>query len=300
MEIVVKKVTLPNGETIAYREREGGDVPFVLIHGNMTSSVHWDIVMERLDSKYKLYAVDLRGFGLSTYQNPIESIRDFSEDVKMWADEVGVENYICMGWSTGGCVAMQLEADHPGSISQLLLLASGSTRGYPFYGTDSNGQPDLSNRLKTIDEVKQDPGKTIPVQNAYNEKNKGFLEAMWNLLIYRKNQPDRDRYDRYLDDMLTQRNLAEVYHALNTFNISGVHNGFKEGTNQVKDIKCPTLVLFGEEDIVVNRSMADEIIEDFDGRADVVELKGCGHSALVDDPEQLMTAVEGFLAKVGV
>ncbi|WP_243355327.1 intracellular short-chain-length polyhydroxyalkanoate depolymerase [Bacillus litorisediminis] len=300
MKTVVQYSVLPNGERIAYQEREGGNIPFVLIHGNMTSSVHWDIVIERLDPKFKVYAVDLRGFGQSSYHKPIESIRDFSEDVKAWADDMGLSHFICMGWSMGGAVSMQLAADHPEYISQLLLLASASTRGYAFYAVGDDGQPDLNNRFKNLEDVKQDIGRTIPIQKAYDEKNKGFLEAVWNAAIYRKNQPDRERYDRYLEDMLTQRNLAEVYHALNTFNISPVHNGLTEGSNQVKDITIPVAVLYGEEDMVVLQYMTDEIIEDFDGRAEVFKLEGCGHSPLIDDPDQLLSAVEGFLQKVGV
>ncbi len=49
--VELKKVLLANGETIAYRERSGGQIPIVLIHGNMTSSKHWDIVLDRLFSQ---------------------------------------------------------------------------------------------------------------------------------------------------------------------------------------------------------------------------------------------------------
>ncbi|MET3696315.1 pimeloyl-ACP methyl ester carboxylesterase [Bacillus oleivorans] len=300
MKTVINYSVLPNGERIAYQEREGGDIPFVLIHGNMTSSVHWDIVIERLDPKFKVYAVDMRGFGHSSYHQRIESIRDFSEDIKAWADEIGLRNFICMGWSTGGAVGMQLAADHPGYISQLLLLASASTRGYAFYAALEDGLPDVNKRFTSLEEIKQDIVRTIPIQNAYDEKNKGFLEAVWNAAIYRKKQPERDRYDRYLEDMLTQRNLAEVYHALNTFNISPEYNGLTEGTNQVKDIMIPVAVLYGEEDMVVLRQMTEEILEDFGGRAEAFALKGCGHSPLIDDPDQLLSAIEGFLQKVGV
>ena len=77
-----KKVKLPNGETIAYQEREGGEKKVLLIHGNMTSSKHWDLVLENMDDRYKLFAIDLRGFGQSSYNHEIRSIKDFSEDVK--------------------------------------------------------------------------------------------------------------------------------------------------------------------------------------------------------------------------
>lgn len=293
----LKKVNLPNGETIAYREREGGMKKVLLIHGNMTSSKHWDLLIDAMDSSFKIFSLDLRGFGESSYNKPIMSIKDFSDDVKMFADEIGLKDFSIIGWSTGGAVGMQFVADHPGYCEKLILLASASTRGYPFFGTSSEGLPDVNNRLASYDDVKKDPGKTLAVQSAYDQQNRGFLKVMWNMLIYTDCQPEELHYEEYVDDMLTQRNLAEVYHSLNTFNISSLNNGLLEGTDQVKDINIPVLVLRGDRDLVVTKGMTEEIVEDFGGRAKFVELKDCGHSPLVDDLAQLQQHVEGFLAE---
>lgn len=292
-----KKVNLPNGETIAYREREGGMKKVLLIHGNMTSSKHWDLLIDAMDSSFKIYALDLRGFGESSYNKPIMSIKDFSDDVKMFADEIGLKDFSIIGWSTGGAVGMQFVADYPGYCEKLILLASASTRGYPFFGTCPDGLPDVNNRLASYDDVKKDPSKTLAVQSAYDQQNRGFLKAMWNMLIYTNRQPEEQHYEEYVDDMLTQRNLAEVYHSLNTFNISSLNNGLLEGTDQVKDINIPVLVLRGDRDLVVTKVMTEEIVEDFGERAKFVELKDCGHSPLVDDLAQLQQHVEGFLAE---
>ena len=63
------------------------------------------------DSKYKLYAMDMRGFGTSTYETRIDSIADFTSDVEMFVDEINLESFHLMGWSTGG-VVMQFAADN--------------------------------------------------------------------------------------------------------------------------------------------------------------------------------------------
>ena len=295
--VKLKKVDLLNGETISYRERDGGTKKVLLIHGNMTSSKHWDLLIDQMDPEYKIYAVDLRGFGESSYHKPTMSIKDFSDDVKMFVDKIGLKDFAIVGWSTGGAVGMQFAADYPGYCEKLVLLASASTRGYPFFGTSREGLPDINNRLVTYEDVKADAGKTIAVQTAYDQQNRGFLKAMWNMLIYTDRQPEERHYDEYVDDMLTQRNLAEVYYSLNTFNISGVNNGLADGTDQVKDIQIPVLVLRGDRDLVVTQRMTEEIVEDFAGRARFVELKDCGHSPLVDDLDQLLQHIEGFLAE---
>lgn len=291
----LQKVTLANGEQIAYREREGGEKVVVLVHGNMTSSKHWDVLIDALDPKYKVYALDLRGFGESTYEKRVTGIRDFSEDVHGFIEVLGLEHFDLIGWSTGGAICMQYIADHPGICEKLVLLASASTRGYPFFGTKADGTPDLEKRLMTIEDVEQDAGKTLAIQSMYDTENREGLKAVWNALIYTHNEPLADKYDEYVEDMLTQRNLADVYHSLNTFNISPLHNGVTEGSNQAKDITIPVLVLRGDRDYVVNAQMTAEIMEDLGDNATFISLKDMGHSPLVDNLEKLTETIETFL-----
>ncbi|MFJ8262802.1 alpha/beta fold hydrolase [Rummeliibacillus sp. NPDC094406] len=292
---VLKKVQLTNGETIAYRERAGGEEILILVHGNMTSSKHWDVLMKALNERFTILAPDLRGFGQSSYNKRVSHIRDFSEDLKLWVDALGLKDFTLMGWSTGGAVAMQFCADYPGICQKLILLASASTRGYAFYDSNVDGTPNLSKRLLTLEEVENDTAKTLPVQNLYDTANREGLKIVWNALIYTHNQPSEAQYEAYIDDMLTQRNLADVYHVLNTFNISTIHNEVSSGQNEVNKIQIPTLVLYGERDYVVAESMTKEIIEDFEGRAKVVKLNNCGHSPLIDDLPQLLGVIEQFI-----
>ena len=293
--MAMQKILLDNGETIAYRERYGGEKVVVLVHGNMTSSKHWDLLIDALDPKYKLYALDLRGFGESSYNTRIQGIADFAHDLKGFVDALGLESFYLVGWSTGGAICMQFAADYPGMCEKLVLLASASTRGYPFHGTKPDGTPDLIARLQTIEDVENDAGKTKAVQGLYDTQNREGLKGVWNALIYSHKQPEDDRYDDYVSDMLTQRNLADVYHALNQFNISGTHNGVTMGLNQAKDISIPVLILRGDRDYVVSEQMTQEIVEDLGDNAKYIPLVNSGHSPLIDDLPQLTERIEEFL-----
>ncbi len=290
----LKYVELPNGETLSYRERIGGEELCIFVHGNMTSSKHWDVLIENFDPRYTIIAPDLRGFGASTYKNRITHMRDFSDDLKSFVDSLGLKDFSLLGWSTGGAVAMQFCADYPGLCNKLMLLASASTRGYPFYQTNEDGTQSTI-RLKTIAEIENDIGKTIPMQGLYDTKNRDGLKAVWNAVIYTHNQPDEQKYEEYVDDMLTQRNLADVYHVLNTFNISHHDNEAAKGTGEIDKILIPVLILYGERDYVVPGNMTEELIEDFGEKAKVVKLVNCGHSPLIDDLDQLKNAIEQFL-----
>ena len=296
MKIHVKSVALPNGETLGYRERDGGDEVVVLIHGNMNSSCHWDVVLEQMDARYKLYAVDLRGFGISTYHTPIESLSDFTADVKQWVDLLGLTRFTLIGWSTGGGVAMEYTAAYPDEVTRLVLLASVSTRGYPFYEDGSNGLPDVTRRITTIEGIRSLARNTL-IESANIRRDRRFMKQLYEAVIYDRNQPEEARYETYIDDILTQRNLMDVYHALNTFNVSVFDHEASPGSGAVKRIKAPVLVLRGMQDLVITEAMTRETLADLGDIAEFVPLTGCGHSPLVDDLSQLLHVIESFLGR---
>lgn len=291
----LKKVELPNGETLTYRERPGEGQLVILVHGNMTSSKHWDCLMDSLNESYHIIAPDLRGFGGSTYHQRITHIRDFAEDLKLFVEALALKDFTLVGWSTGGMVCMQYCALYPDDCTKLVLLASGSTRGYPFYGSTSAGEVDITNRLTTVEEIEQDESKTKAMQGLYDSRNKEGLKAVWDAAIYTHYKPNEDKYEEYVEDMLTQRNLADVYYALNTFNISTIDHMAGKGTGEVRFITQPVLIIFGDRDYVVPEHMTNEIIEDFEGRAKVVKLVDCGHSPLIDQLKPLTAEIERFL-----
>ncbi|EOD00335.1 alpha/beta fold hydrolase [Caldisalinibacter kiritimatiensis] len=294
-EVVLKSVELPNGETLGYRETVKGEKIVLLVHGNMTSSKHWDILIDRLPEKYKIYAVDLRGFGKSTYNKPINSIKDFSEDIKLFVDELGIKGFTIAGWSTGGGVSMQFTADYPEYVEKLILVESVGIKGYPIYKKDEKGQPIVGELLKTKKEIAKDPVQVLPVLNAYANKDKNYLRNLWNMLIYTHNQPSEERYEEYLDDMLTQRNLVDVDYALLTFNISNENNGVVDGTGDVDKINVPTLVIQGDRDYVVPMNMGKEIAVSIGDNAKLVIMEDSGHSPLIDNLDKLTNVIVDFI-----
>jgi len=295
MDIKLKKVKLPNGETLGFRERRRGKKVILLLHGNMTSSKHWDIFMENFNENYKLIAPDMRGFGISSYKNKIISISDFVNDLELFVKKLNIDDFILMGWSTGGCIAMEYTAKNPEKVKKLILLESISTRGNPLYNLDETGDVMPDQRIETMEEIRNDKFKIQPILNAYKNKNKEFMKSIWNTLIYTNNKPNKEKYDEYIDDMFTQRNIVEVYHALNHFNISNTHDGLIKGNNLAAKINIPTLVLWGENDKVVPKKMAEEIVNDIGENAKLKILKECGHSPLIDDLKQLNFIINKFL-----
>jgi 2-hydroxy-6-oxonona-2,4-dienedioate hydrolase len=294
LEMAIQSVSLPNGETIAYREAGSGSKVLVLVHGNMTSSKHWDVLVEELQDSYKMYAIDMRGFGFSSYNKPVSSLKDFSEDLKLFADQIGLSSFSLAGWSTGGGVSMQFAADYPEYVENLILVESVGIKGYPIFKKDENGQPIIGEFLTTKEEIAQDPMQVAPVLQALEKRDKETYRTIWNLLIYTHRKPEPEKYEEYLEDMLTQRNLVDVDYSLVMFNISDEFNGVVHGTGEVRRIKAPTLVLQGDRDYVVPQVMGEEIAKAI-SHSKLVILKDCGHSPLVDSLDELARHIRAFL-----
>ncbi len=291
----MNRAKVKTGEDIAYRESTGSGEKLVLIHGNMTSSKHWDILMENLPDYYHLLAPDMRGFGESSYNNRFDSLEELAVDIIDLLNQKNFEDYNLIGWSTGGGVAMEIAAKKADEVRKLILLESVSTRGYPIFKKDENGQPIPGELLKTKEEIASDPVQVLPILNAQKNNDKETMRQIWNSLIYTDNQPEEEKYEEYLEDMMTQRNLIDVDYALANFNISDQHNGLQPGNNRAKNITAPTLILQGNQDKVVPMDMAEAIKEDIGDNAKIQILENCGHSPLIDDLEQLVDAITKFL-----
>jgi len=65
---VIKYLDIPNGESIAYLEVNQGDKVLILIHPNVSSSIIWMKFIPYFKNTH-IYAIDMRGFGHSSYKN---------------------------------------------------------------------------------------------------------------------------------------------------------------------------------------------------------------------------------------
>lgn len=287
----VKMQVLPNGETLAYREQGQGEKTLLLIHGNMSSSLFFDVLAARLPLEdYRVLALDLRGFGDSSYQTPVATIKDFSDDVKAFADALGLEDFVLGGWSLGGIIALQYAADYPEDVAKLVLIAS-TTKAIAFPKMDAQGGVIPGEFYSTRDEIAM-----LNAANLATLENKDYtsMQMGLNFVIYNANQPDEARYQRYLDEIFKQRNLVDATYAIALFNISNTHNGLTEGTGEVDKILCPVLVIQGEYDMLVPAAYGSIVASEIGENAQLVMLPS-GHSPLEDSLDPMMEALLSFL-----
>ena len=278
----VQFLTLSSGESIAYREAGRGGKTILLIHGNMSSSVHWQPLMEALEGEYRMVAPDMRGFGDSSYNRPFNSLRELAEDMEEVARQLGLKDITALGWSTGGGVVLEMAADMPDRVKKAILLDSVPPTGYPMFKKDEKGQPILSEPLKTKEEIAADPVQVAPVLAAYAADNRDMLRLIWNAAIYNMNQPSPEDYELYLDAIFKQRNLVDIDYSLMTFNMTDAPTQFAPGSGRLSRIQCPVVLLHGEKDLVVPLAWAQAAKEQIKGSR-LITFPDAGHSVLTDD-----------------
>lgn len=114
---------------------EAGDPdkePLILIHGNTSSNLFYFPTMDALKDRFHIYAPDLRGYGYSE-KKPIDStlgMKTWSEDLRSFIRNLGIEKPHLIGWSMGGGVAMQYTLDYPEDVRSLGLINPLSPYGF--------------------------------------------------------------------------------------------------------------------------------------------------------------------------
>lgn len=289
-----KKYIDTNQEKIYYLEEGTGEEVLVLIHGNMSSSIHFLPLIERLQNKYRIIAPDMRGFGDSSYNNPINSLEDLGDDILILLDALGIESYSLLGWSTGGAVAMKIAAKRQEQVKKLVLLESCSYRGYPIFKKNVEGQPLVGEYYSSKKEMSLDPIQVLPMVQVFESGNTPVMKAVWDQAIYTVNKPTAEDDALYLSETMKQRNLVDIDWCLTTFNMSNFSNGVTLGDDTIKDIICPVLSLWGDKDVVVLEYMVDETVEALQN-VKKVTLVNSGHNPLIDCPDELTNQINNFM-----
>jgi len=120
------------------------DAPVVvLVHGNVSSGVFFEPLIDNLASGHHVVAPDFRGYGGSERRaiDATRGVRDLSDDLAALIDTLGlVAPLHLLGWSAGGGVVMQYAIDHPDRVASVILESGMSPFG--FGGTHgSDGRP---------------------------------------------------------------------------------------------------------------------------------------------------------------
>ncbi len=294
MERFIKKhLTLKNGEQYAYIEQGQGEKVFLLIHGNMSSSAYFYELLKRIPHDIRVLAPDLRGFGDSSYNARFDSLDELADDVIDFLSILGVHKVDVLGWSTGAGVAYKLAAKKPSLVKKIISLSGASYRGYPIYKKGDNNMPLIGQIYSSKEEMAKDPVQVAPALYATATQNKAFYDYIYSLTIYNVKKPEPELLSYLLDETLKQRNLIDIDWSLANLNMSNFSNLYNGGTNDIAQVACPVLLLWGDKDLVVLEYMVDETLAALKNATKKV-YSGVSHTAITDIPDQFAADVLQF------
>jgi proline iminopeptidase len=233
----------------------------------------------QLQEVAQLVFIDHRGCGRSKKSKQVDySLENNIEDVEALRQYLGLEKICILGGSYGGIVAQGYAIRYPKYVEKLILSAT-----MPSY--------------KGIAESKQ-------YLNEYGtDQQIAICEHLWNgTFKHAKHVMD---YFTLMDPLYSL--VARKNRKLPVFNKSQTlwsHQALNEGFSnflrhfnfvpKLKKIKCPTLVLAGNDDWICRPSQS-KIIAEHIPHAKLKIFRNCGHAVAVDANEKYIKEVKNFL-----
>jgi proline iminopeptidase len=278
--------TPPQGPGIAevaglklwYTVRGRGPVCLVPSPGWGCSSDLYQRTLARLCDGLTLVFLDSRGCGRSERPSTTSEYRfsNFASDLEGVRRALGEEKIWILGHSHGGVMAMRYAADYPARAAGLLLI-----------GTNAESDADY--------EADVDRRKNLRAHEPW------FKNVDWDGIQTAQELADgmRAALPLYFHDLAKMTAAQEAldasaysihpYHGWRDSEAFGVHE-----LERLPLIKCPTLLVVGEDDFVCSPMHSRRIQGLVDG-AEVSVIRRCGHFPWLEQPEPFYSAVEGFL-----
>uniref|UniRef100_A0A7N0ZSK2 AB hydrolase-1 domain-containing protein n=1 Tax=Kalanchoe fedtschenkoi TaxID=63787 RepID=A0A7N0ZSK2_KALFE len=270
---------------------QGEGPPVVLIHGFGASAFHWRYNIPELAKHYKVYALDLLGFGWSE-----KALVDY--DAMIWKDqvvdfvkEIVREPTVLIGNSLGGFTALVSAVGLGDQVTGVVLLNSAGQFGN---GSSETAKSEESLIQKLI---------LKPLKEA-------FQRIVLGILFWQAKQPARvqsvlksvyinkSNVDDYLVESILQPaadpNAGEVYYRLMSRFMS---NQSKYTLDSIlSQLSCPLLLVWGDLDPWVGPAKANRIKE-FYPNTTLVNLQA-GHCPHDEVPELVNKAMMDWLPSI--
>jgi 3-oxoadipate enol-lactonase len=262
--------TIQHGEVELYYESHGEGEPIVWIPGTGLVGSGWRRQVDEFARNYRCLTVDLRGSGRTVGGEANFTVSDLAQDVAALMDELGVTAHV-VGFSLGSAVVQELALRRPDLVRSMVLLATWSSTA-----REHHIRRHFGSRLYALE--------------------RGPLDVFAKFAFWMSAPSVVDD-----DPELQKRVEAEVRKGMSDRPV-GLAAQFRadlahETYDRLGEIACPTLVLYGAEDLVTlpayNRRVANLI-----SGAKHYEVAGAGHLVAFERPEQVNGQITEFYSRI--
>jgi pimeloyl-ACP methyl ester carboxylesterase len=275
--------TCPSGDVTLFYRRFGAPgpagtgAPILIVHGLSFFSYDWIGVAAELASNREVVAMDMRGFGDSTWSPSRDyGVPTMAGDVVALLDHLGWQRAILVGHSMGGRNAAYCAAKNPARVAGLVLVdyspenaPAGSKRV-----TDTiAGQPDV---FASVDEAMRHFG--VPKDSPKRARFEAYLRPGPGGVQVKRDLHFRDQFRRLKETGERPKHGVDMWQTLG-------------------ELACPTLVVRGaQSDMFAPETVAR--VKAANPRISVVEVDG-GHNVAGDNPQGFLAAIRPFIADTG-
>ena len=261
------KTALINNVSISYRD-EGSGQPLVFLHAFPLSQRMWDDQVAAFVGTYRVITLDWRGFGESSLADSSE-MADFAADLNGLLDLLGIDRAVICGLSMGGYAAFSFLRTCAHRVETLILA---DTRATP--DTDEG----RANRM-TMAKLVREEGPSSLVDQLIPR----FLSA-------KSIQANSDAVGRVR--AMIEANRSEAI-ALALFGMAAR----PDSRALLADIRCPTLIVVGEDDVLTPPSEAELMANGIAG-SQLVIMKNVGHLPNLENPVEFNRVLQEFLSSL--
>jgi pimeloyl-ACP methyl ester carboxylesterase len=269
-----------DGQPVNVIERGAGP-PLVFVHGLIERWTHW---LEQLPAfaGHRVIAMDLPGFGNSPMPKEKISIPLYARTLEKLLERLEINAAAFVGHSMGGFASAQLAINCPQLVDRLVLVCPAGLSTYA-------NQRDL----RLVAQMR----RFKRIVNAYHARVAAHAELFARHPRLRLLEPTTHIVARH-SDRLPAPFVAELVRGLGAPGyIEGMEANFNyDYRDRLKEIACPTLIVWGERDRVVTAKDAD-VYEQLIPNARKVILKDTGHLPMIERPTAFNALLEEFLSE---
>ncbi|MFX0144471.1 MAG: alpha/beta fold hydrolase [Candidatus Hodarchaeota archaeon] len=263
-----------NGINIYY-EIHGEGYPFVLIRGLSSSLNSWPpYSINQFSKTFRTILFDNRGAGRTDITDGKYTAKMMVEDTIGLIDTLGIKETYVLGFSMGGCIAQEMVINYPNRVSKLILT---STWCGPPHG------------IRPIPEKNPFP-KMIPLlqEGKYEEMAKILTNSLFSE-NYKKSNPRiiEKVIKNYMDNAPSLKGFEGQYAYVESF----------DSYERLSEIKIPTLILHGTEDIILPVENAKILAERIPS-AELILFENTGHGMNIQENKLWTQKIIEFLKRV--
>jgi pimeloyl-ACP methyl ester carboxylesterase len=261
---------------ISYADRGSGEPAILLVHGLGAQWRVWLPAIGPLSERRRVIAPDLPGFGDSAMPNGRMSVEGLADAMEELCERLDLGPIVAVGNSLGGAVMAQLALARPDRVERLVLVnAVGIV-------------PTAREWAVTLPFIWAGAmlGQQVSAARRQIASRRGLRRAaLWRLI----HEPER-------------LNADIVYHGILQPPGPGARDAIAAGIahlnddweERLKQIDCPTLVIWGKDDLLLPTRHAERwarLIPD----SKLITFDRTGHLPMIEQPDRFISAMLEFI-----